>query len=277
VSQHPSHAQIWRRYDAMELQLSAPLTARMLELAHLQVGMQVLDLASGRGEPAIAAARRVGPQGRVCGVDIDGELLTMAQARAQAEGLHNLDWRLTTAESLDGVPRGHFDRCLIRWGLMYFVDPVSALRTARRALKASGRLVAALWAEPERVDYHQLPRSVLERLAPLPAIDFEQPGTFRYADPVWITRDFRAAGWRIEQIDEICVDVVGASDAGDVIAWVRDIGLARLLRSQSVQTLKAWEYDLAVELERRRGPDGIRLGGVTRIVVASPDPGASAE
>ena len=50
--------EIWRKYDQMEARRTAPLSERMLDLAGVAAGKRVLDLATGRGEPAIAAAHR---------------------------------------------------------------------------------------------------------------------------------------------------------------------------------------------------------------------------
>ena len=66
---------IWRRYDAIESRLTTPLSERMLDLAGLQAGMHVLDLATGRGEPALRAAARVSSQGSVLGIDLSGAML----------------------------------------------------------------------------------------------------------------------------------------------------------------------------------------------------------
>jgi hypothetical protein len=65
-----SHEALWRRFDAMELRLTAAVSERMLELASLGSGMRVLDLATGRGEPAIRAAHCVGETGHVLGIDL---------------------------------------------------------------------------------------------------------------------------------------------------------------------------------------------------------------
>ena len=53
--------EVWREYDETELRLTAPLSERMMDLARLGPGMRVLDLATGRGEPAVRVARRVAP------------------------------------------------------------------------------------------------------------------------------------------------------------------------------------------------------------------------
>jgi ubiquinone/menaquinone biosynthesis C-methylase UbiE len=65
----PTLEDVWRAYDSMEVRLSAPLSERMLDVAGIGPGQRVLDLATGRGEPAIRAAHRVAPKGYVLGVD----------------------------------------------------------------------------------------------------------------------------------------------------------------------------------------------------------------
>ena len=72
--------EFWRRYDALESRLTAGLSERMLELAGLSPGQCVLDLASGRGEPALRAAARVGPHGHVLGVEPALPLVQMSSA-----------------------------------------------------------------------------------------------------------------------------------------------------------------------------------------------------
>ena len=264
-----SAEEVWRTYDAMEVRLTAPLTERMLDLAGTRPGMRLLDLGTGRGEPAISAARRVGPSGFVLGVDVSASMLDMARQRAAREGVTNLELRVMNAEALEGIPTAYVDATLARWGLMYMGSPVAALGGARRAMVPSGVLVAAVWAEPERVPYFSLPRRVLERHRPLPPIDFAAPGTFRFADPERLQRDFRDAGLRIEHVEEMEIPVMEAETAAELVAWVRAFGLTRLLNDLPEQAQAHWEEELAQEAESLRKDGFVRLGGVTRIVVAS--------
>jgi ubiquinone/menaquinone biosynthesis C-methylase UbiE len=119
------------------------VSERMLDLAGLRLGMRVLDLATGRGEPAVRAAHRVGPTGVVGGGDCSEGLLQMARERAAREGVSNLDLRALNAERLEGIPMAHFHVTLARWGLMYFDSPIAALSAARCAMVRHGILVAA--------------------------------------------------------------------------------------------------------------------------------------
>jgi SAM-dependent methyltransferase len=261
---------IWRDYDADEQRLSAPLSERMLDLAQLQPGMQVLDLASGRGEPAIRAAKRVAPGGRVLGVDVAAGMLQMARERAQREGVANLDLRTLDAETLLGVPKSHFDACLARWGLMYFQNPVAALTAARLAVRPHARLVAAFWAEPARVNYDSLPREALAKHMALQPLDPEAPGTFRFGTLAQIERDFAAAGWALTHVEECDVAVMQANTDAELIAWTRAFGFGRMLQNASSQVQQSWAQELIARAAPLRRDGIIQLGGISRIVVAQP-------
>jgi SAM-dependent methyltransferase len=261
--------EIWRIYDSVEQRLTASVSERMLDLARLRAGMRVLDLATGRGEPAVRAAHRVGPTGVIVGVDLSEGLLQMARERAAREGVSNLDLRALNAERLEGIPMAHFHATLARWGLMYFDSPIAALSAARCAMVPDGILVAAVWAEPERVPYFTLPRRVLAKYTTLPPIAPDTPGTFRYADAGRLQRDFGVAGFTIDHVEEMDVAVMEAESGAEVVAWTRAFGLTRILNDLPEEIQQAWEADLVNETEPLRKDGLIRLGGVTRIVVAT--------
>ena len=123
--------------------------ARMLACAGLAPGERVLDVACGTGLVSFAAARAVGVQGSVVGVDLSGEMVDAARRRAaQTHSLHATFARMD-AESL-ALPDGGFDVVLCALGLMYVPDPKRALREMRRVLRPGGRLVAAVWGERAR-------------------------------------------------------------------------------------------------------------------------------
>jgi len=259
---------IWRVHDAMEVRCTASVSEVMLELANLRPGQRVLDLAAGRGEPAIRAANRVKPGGSVLGVDVSAPMLKMARERARSEGVTNLELHVGNAETLDGVADRSIDVVLARWCLMYFDSPARALQEARRVSRLGGCFVAAVWAEPERVSYFEFPRRVLARHAAVPPIDFDRPGTFRYATVGSLERDLVAAGFSIAAVTELEVDVMEVESAPELIAWCRAFGMGRLLNLLPFSVQAAWERDVSLESEALRRDGKIRLGGTTRIVVA---------
>ena len=146
---------VWRRYDEMEARLSAPLSDRMLDLAAVGPGARMLDLATGRDEPAVRAALRAGPTGYVLGVDTAAPMLAMAAERAAREGVP-LELRAGDAADsaiLADLPPRSFDAVLCRWGLMYMAAPVAALAAARRALRPGGALCVAVFAGPKHAPF----------------------------------------------------------------------------------------------------------------------------
>ncbi len=265
----PTPEEVWRIYDATEARLSAPLSERMMALAGLRPGMRVLDIATGRGEPAVRVARAVAPGGSVLGVDVSASMLGMAKERAAREGVTNLELRVASAETLEGV--GPFDATFARWGLMYMDAPVAALTAARRAMAPGGALVAALWASPEAASFFTLPRRVLERYrAPTePDVTADAPGTFRYADPARFERDLAKAGLASTHVEELEVAVMEAATDAELVAWTRAFGLTRLMQGLSEEVQRSWERDFVAAAAPLRKDGFVRLGGVTRLVVAS--------
>ncbi len=260
----------WSKYDAMESRLTACVSERMLDLARLGPGMSVLDLASGRGEPALRAASRVGPLGQVIGVDISDELLDLARREAAKERLSNVSFRATDAETLDRVVGDHarFDAALSRWGLMYMQRPLSVLMNVRASLRPHGPFVVALWAEPERVPWAMFTRRVLAHFCDLPRLDSNVPGAFRYADPSAIERDFGAAGFSIERIEELTVSVLECATGAGVVDWCIDLGFARPAEQLASAEQSAFLRSLLAAAEELQEGGMFRLGGVTRLVLA---------
>src|SRR5260370_10567325 len=149
-------AQGWRRRWAAFEQGAQPLSDRMMTLAHVAPGQRVLDVATGIGEPAMTAARQVGPSGSVVAIDQAPQMLAVARERMQAAGIRTVEFVEGDAEA-PSLPLAHFDAVVCRWGLMFFHDPVGARARFRNSLVPRGWLAAAIWGSPERVPMISLP------------------------------------------------------------------------------------------------------------------------
>src|SRR5712691_7121810 len=124
-------------YDALRfVQVCA---RRLVELAALPPGAQVLDIATGTGWAAIAAAQHVGPTGRVLGVDLAPDMLERARQKVAAAGLTNVEFREGDAERLD-VGNQSFDVVLCASALFFVPDMLAALREWHRVLKPGGQV-----------------------------------------------------------------------------------------------------------------------------------------
>lgn len=112
------------------------ITGRLLRDAGLFTGMKVLDIGSGAGDVAFAAAELVGSEGEVFGVDMNPEILETARTRAEAAGLTNVQFVAGDAQTLD-LPND-FDALIGRLVLMYLPDPVATLRQLATHLRPGG-------------------------------------------------------------------------------------------------------------------------------------------
>ena len=106
-------------------------SAKLVELAELQVGASVLDVGGGYGEPSLTAARVVGPQGRVVCTDISPEMLAVARERAADAGLANVEFVARDAEELE-FDEESFDAVLSRATLMFLPDVAGTLKRTPR-------------------------------------------------------------------------------------------------------------------------------------------------
>src|SRR5262245_57098206 len=117
----------------------AGLCRRLVELAALPSGAQVLDIATGTGWVALAAAQHVGPTGRVLGVDLAPEMLERARQKVAVAGLTHVEFRAGDAECLD-VADQSFDVVLCASALFFVPDMLAALREWHRVLKPGGQV-----------------------------------------------------------------------------------------------------------------------------------------
>lgn len=171
-----------------------PVSDRLLALAHVEPGQRVLDVASGIGEPAMTAARRVGPSGRVVATDQAARMLAIARQRATAEGLRNIEFLEMDAETL-ALPAASFNAVLCRWGLMFFPNLGEVLADMRRLLVAGGCFAAATWGEASKVPHIGLPMLTLRRTLQLPPPQPGLPGPFSLADAGALEQALTDAGF----------------------------------------------------------------------------------
>lgn len=190
----------WETFE----QAGQAVSNHLIDLARIVPGQQVLDIATGIGEPAITAARQVGPTGGVTAFDLSPQMVTIARERAAALDIQNIVFHAGDAEQLD-LQETSFDAILSRWGLMFFSNLVPTLDSMRRRLKRGGRLAAAVWSTVERAQVASLPLMVIGRHLQLQPSAPGTPGPFSLANIDTLTNAFVQAGFADVQCEPMTV------------------------------------------------------------------------
>jgi SAM-dependent methyltransferase len=154
----------WKEWSSFNDRADGHISQRLVELAGVQSGSRVLDVAAGYGEPALTAARKAGPEGRILATDISAQMLAFGRERAAAAGLGNVEFMESDASSLD-FPPASFDAAVSRWGIIFEPDAEAVAGRIRGFLKPGARIAISSWGEPDQVPFLSIPmRTTMKRL-----------------------------------------------------------------------------------------------------------------
>ncbi|HEY9670323.1 MAG TPA: methyltransferase domain-containing protein [Waterburya sp.] len=117
----------------------------LVELAQLQPGQHILDIATGTGIVAIAAAQRVGAEGKVVGVDFTPGMLNQARRKIAAAGLQNIELIEADAETINFEDE-RFDAIFCATAIVLLSDIPSALHNWYRWLQKGGIVAFSCWS-----------------------------------------------------------------------------------------------------------------------------------
>lgn len=254
--------------DTLERMTAGAIT-RMLELAGVEPGGRVLELAAGTGRLTLRIARRVVPGGVVLATDLSPDILALARANAREAGLSNMATQEMDGERLD-VDEGSFDAVLSSLGLMFFPDPVRSLGQQLRAAKPGGKVAALVISTPERNPFFAIPAMIIRERAGLPPPPPGAPGPFALGTPDVIAAAFERAGLR-EVATEHVATVLELASADEHVRFLRDaFGALHLMMAKMSEAEQAetWE-SVGAALERFQGEAGYRCPGELLVCVGT--------
>ena len=255
------------KWKAKSAAMGQPVTDALVEYARPAAGMQVLDLASGTGEPAISLALRVGVKGQVVALDLSAELLEIAAQRAQARGLKNFTTRQADAHNLP-FPEESFDLATSRFGVMFFRDPTLALCELLRVLRPNARACFLAWGSFEQ-PFWQSMMGVVHRHVGGPLLEPGGPNPFRFAQPGSLSAALRSAGFNQVEEETKTLPWTWPGPVEEVWEQARTVAVPFRPMLARVPAEKWPEIDAAVHAAVRKYYDGEKVAFGASVVLAS--------
>jgi len=212
----------WERRRADIESVTAPVSEWLVAALAAQSGDVVLELAAGPGDTGFAAAPALGDDGRLISTDFSPEMVEVGRRRAAELGLTNVEHRVMDGQELD-LADDSVDRVVCRFGYMLMLDPAAALAETRRVLKPGGRLVLAVWREPQRNPWVALAGRVLTEHGLVPPPDPEAPSMFAMASDERTRELLEGAGFTVERLADVPVTFRYAT-VDEYVANARDTG-----------------------------------------------------
>ena len=232
----------WDRWQTLMDDGARQISERLVELAGVQPGSRVLDVAAGLGEPSMSAARVAGAEGKVVASDISAEMLAYAKRRAEREGIDNIEFVESAAMALD-FPPDSFDAALSRWGIIFDPDGEGAAARVRGFLTEGSRMAIASWGPPDRVPMLGVPmRTVLDLVGADPPPP-GTPGPLSRPTPDAIGGLLEGGGFSDVEVEEVEIEFEWESPEQFTV-FVREIAppITALLAGQDDETRdRAWQ------------------------------------
>lgn len=182
----------WRKWDELTMDFLKPMGDEIIRLLHPAGKDQVLDIASGTGEPGLTIATML-DGGKVVITDLADHMLEIAAEKTAKRGITNIETQLCDVCELP-FPDNSFDAISCRFGFMFFPDMQLAVNEMYRVLKPGGRIATAVWNVPEKNFWVTAIMGTINRNMELPPPPPGAPGMFRCAKEGLIAGLFREAG-----------------------------------------------------------------------------------
>jgi len=148
-----------------------------VELTKLHAGESVIDVACGTGKLSAELAERVGPFGRVVGVDLSPAMIETARSRHP--DLVQLRFEIGNALELPAED-GEFDAATIAFGLRNLSDFEAGFRELRRVVRPGGRVVCLELCMPRPRAWGSVYQTLFRRVAPLLGGAFRHRAAYAY-------------------------------------------------------------------------------------------------
>ena len=240
-----------------------------------KTGDRVLDIGCGFGDTTQRLAELVGPDGEAVGVDVSEPFVEASIAEATESRVESVTFRVGDVQVMD--LDGPYDYVFSRMGIMFFANPVAAMRNVRRAMTPGARLVGVVWRRKLDNPWVQRAESVVERYLEEPEESDEPtcgPGPFSMADADTITEQLTIAGFEGISLRRCDLPIKIGNDLDHAVRFNMALGPAaeviRLVGHEAEEIRPKLEAEIREVLaDYDRGHDGVLAPASTWIVNAT--------
>lgn len=211
----------WRKWNELIDQGTSEVSSRLVELAGVQPGHRVLDVACGYGEPSLTAARAAAPDGSVTATDISAQMIAFGRERAAAAGVENIEWVESGVSDLD-YPPGSFDAAVSRFGIIFDPDGEGSAGHVRGFLRPGARFAIASWGTPDEVPFLSIPMRTAMQKLDVPPPPPGTPGPLSRPTPEALGGLLEGGGFGDVQVERMEVSL-GFGSPEEFTTFVREI------------------------------------------------------
>jgi ubiquinone/menaquinone biosynthesis C-methylase UbiE len=259
----------WRAGQAARQQIIGAATEKMLDLAGVQAGSRVLDVAAGTGESTLMAAQRVGGRGYVLATDHSSRMLSVAAEMARKESRTNVETRVMNAENLE-LDVDSFDAVICRQALMLFPNPAKGLTEMRRVVKPEGKVAVIVFSALDKNPYYGIVHATVRRLGNIPPPAPGEPWMFALGDSGALEDVYKRAGFLNVPVHTVVIERRFASTADAIHNMQNSLGDTRELMNRLTEAQRESAYvEIQEQLSRFEGPNGLQVPGELLIGVGT--------
>ena len=248
----------------------------LLSRGRFGAGDRVLDIGCGFGDSTIRIAQLVGPDGQAVGVDCAENFIQASERDAAAAGIRNASFLAADVQGDD--LRGPYDHAFARFGTMFFMSPVAALRNIRRALKPGGTFAQIVWRKREDNPWLHEAELRVREIVPVVAHDETDqvhcgPGPFSMSGPDMVSSMLKGAGFAGIAFERFDTDICIGRNLEDAVEFAMALGPAgeiiRLAAAEGERLKPQVVAALRETLSRYERTDGVWAPSSTWFITAT--------
>ncbi len=183
----------WKKWDDLVMEALRIQGEELLKKVPDSIS-NVLDVATGTGEPGLTLAERF-PNATITGTDLSEGMLAVAEEHARERGLKNYNTKIADACALpfeDEV----YDAVFCRLGIMFFPDPAKGAEEFLRVLKPGGRAALTVWNVPAKNEWLATAGATVREKLHLPHPPPDAPGVFRLGEAGLLRKILERSGFK---------------------------------------------------------------------------------